>query len=91
MNSCEVPPYVAEPSKRSCIEYPLKPFPNCFLEVEIDGKTLGKIEIHLFPDVPKTCENFRCLCTGEKGFGKLLRPLHYKDNHFHRLFPNFMI
>lgn len=40
--------------------------PRCFLEIAIDGEILGKLVIELFADVvPQTCENFRCLCTGE--------------------------
>merc|ERR1719245_1807913 len=63
-----------------------------FFDVEIGGKDAGRIEMELFgKTVPKTVENFRALCTGEKGTGKSGKPLHYKGSIFHRIIPNFMI
>lgn len=40
--------------------------------------------------VPKTAENFRVLCTGEKGLGKFGKPLHYKGTKFHKVQRMFM-
>ncbi|CAK0782758.1 hypothetical protein CVIRNUC_005953 [Coccomyxa viridis] len=63
-----------------------------FFDVEIDGKPAGRITMGLFGKVvPKTAENFRALCTGEKGTGKKGKPLHFKGSSFHRIIPNFMI
>ncbi|VDM08557.1 unnamed protein product [Wuchereria bancrofti] len=64
---------------------------HVFFDIIINGKASGRIIMELFNDiVPKTAENFRCLCTGEKGMGKLGKPLHYKNCKFHRVIPEFM-
>ncbi|XP_056146006.1 E3 SUMO-protein ligase RanBP2 [Lampris incognitus] len=58
--------------------------PKVFLTVAADGQCLGTITVELFSHiVPKTAENFRALCTGEKGFG-------LRDSIFHRVIPEFM-
>jgi peptidylprolyl isomerase len=66
--------------------------PKVALDVTIDGKPAGTITFELFADtVPKTAENFRALCTGEKGTGKSGKPLSYAGSPFHRIIPGFMI
>lgn len=62
-----------------------------FFDIAADGEEVGRIVMGLYGNqVPKTAENFRSLCTGERGDGKSGKPLHYKGCNFHRIIPNFM-
>merc|ERR1711975_52847 len=65
--------------------------PIVFFDMTIGGAPAGRIEMTLRADVvPKTAENFRALCTGEKGTGKSGKPLHFKGSSFHRVINEFM-
>ncbi|CAG2177009.1 unnamed protein product, partial [Oppiella nova] len=66
---------------------------RCFFDITIGDQNVGRIVFELFNDVcPKTCDNFRSLCTGEKGLAKTTaKPLHYKNVLFHRVVKNFII
>ena len=61
-----------------------------FFDISIGGKSAGRITMTLNSNTPKTSENFRALCTGEKGTGTKGKPLHFKDSTFHRVIPGFM-
>jgi len=68
--------------------------PRVFFDISINGDRVGRIAFELFSDiVPKTAENFRALCTGEKGECKT-KPgvkLSYKGSTFHRVIKRFML
>merc|ERR1712126_454220 len=59
--------------------------PRVFFDLNVDGSPIGRVEFELHGEiVPRTAENFRALCTGEKGFG-------YKGSKFHRVITEFML
>ncbi|KAL1546128.1 peptidylprolyl isomerase [Salvia divinorum] len=65
--------------------------PKVFFDILIGKAKTGRIVMELFADTtPKTAENFRALCTGEKGLGSCGKPLHFKGSTFHRIIPKFM-
>merc|ERR1711896_106111 len=65
--------------------------PKVFFDMTIGGAAAGRVVMELRADVvPKTAENFRALCTGEKGQGKSGKPLHFKGSAFHRVITQFM-
>ena len=61
-----------------------------FFDMTIGGQPAGRMTFNLYADTPITSENFRALCTGEKGTGKSGKALHYKGSKFHRVITGFM-
>jgi len=66
--------------------------PRTYFDITIGGQPAGRVIFELYADsVPRTAENFRALCTGEKGIGQAGKPLHYAGCGFHRVIKGFMI
>lgn len=64
--------------------------PVVYFDISINDRPAGRIEMLLRADVvPRTVENFRSLCTGEKSTPQ--KNLWFKGSIFHRVIPNFMI
>lgn len=63
-----------------------------YLDIQVEEQNMGRIIVELYKSiVPKTVENFRALCTGEKGVGRFGKRLQYKGCKFHRIVPMFMV
>ena len=68
----------------------MSPRPVVYLDISIGAKHVGRLEIELRAEaVPRTAENFRALCTGEKGVGAAGRPLCYRGSTFYRVIKHF--
>ncbi|XP_047955756.1 peptidyl-prolyl cis-trans isomerase CYP40-like [Salvia hispanica] len=67
--------------------------PRCFLDISIAGELEGRMVVELYKDVvPITAENFRALCTGERGLASVTGvPLHYKGSRFSSIIRGFMV
>jgi hypothetical protein len=62
--------------------------PLVYFDISVGGSVIGTITMELKVDVvPKTCENFRQLCTGDSVGTAGGR---YEGSPFHRVIPNFM-
>ena len=65
---------------------------RCYFDVSVGGSPVGRVVFGLFTSaLPKTCLNFRALCTGEKGDTASGVPLCYKGSVFHRVIRDFMV
>lgn len=93
------PQYILEGPAPSRREYIKRTLSRClptmsivYFDITADGQPKGRVVFKLYSDVvPHTAENFRALCTGEKGESKVSgKPLHYKGSFFHRVIKGFM-
>ena len=66
--------------------------PRCYFDITIDGEAAGRVTFELSAHVaPRTAENFRALCTGEKGASASGETLSYRGSPFHRVIKDFML
>ena len=83
-----MPSFSLQPPRKQKMEGQRNPI--VFFDISIANRPAGRIEMILRSDVvPRTCENFRCLCTGEKSTPT--KKLWFKHSTFHRVIPSFMI
>ncbi len=61
-----------------------------YFDLQVGGESAGRVVFGLYADTPRTSENFRALCTGEKGVGSKGKALHFKGSKFHRVIKDFM-
>jgi hypothetical protein len=67
------------------------PTHKVFFDVAVDGEPAGRVTFGLYGHVaPRTVENFRALCAGDKGATASGVPLHFKGSKLHRIIPGFM-
>eukprot|EP01065_Artemidia_motanka_P016421 TRINITY_DN2009_c4_g1_i1.p1 TRINITY_DN2009_c4_g1~~TRINITY_DN2009_c4_g1_i1.p1 ORF type:complete len:375 (+),score=121.43 TRINITY_DN2009_c4_g1_i1:47-1126(+) len=67
---------------------------RCYMDFAVGGRPIGRVLFELFyDDAPKTCENFRALCTGERGHvpDHPTVPMHYKGSTIHRVIAGFVV
>jgi peptidylprolyl isomerase len=65
---------------------------KCYFDISLAGNPPKRVVFGLFgKTVPKTAENFRALCTGEKGIGLSGKKLHFKGSKFFKIIKGFMM